>query len=79
MTSLPLNITGEVLCKSIGIAYNGTIVKQFRSHGLVEFFKVGKKYMYPSEYIKILSDKLQNKEITIKTDKGYYITLNNIN
>ena len=72
----PLNITGKDLCIKIGVAYNGQILKALRENGLVNFFKVGKKYMYPTEDAKKISDMLRSGEISIKVDGGYYITLN---
>ena len=65
------------LCTSIGIAYSGQILQALRELELVSFFKVGKKYMYPTEDVKIVSDKLRNGEISIKTNDGYYIIINN--
>ncbi|WP_299134619.1 hypothetical protein [uncultured Tenacibaculum sp.] len=74
--SKPLNITGKTFCQTIGITYNGQILQSLRELNLVSFFKVGKKYMYPVEETTIISDKLRNGEISIKTNDGYYITLN---
>lgn len=74
MTSL--NVSGKQFCEAVGITYNGDILKDLRSLQIVSFFKVGKKYMYPSEDIKKVSDKLRKGEISIKTNNGYYITLN---
>tara|TARA_R110001583_G_scaffold153828_2_gene305524 strand:- start:393 stop:551 length:159 start_codon:yes stop_codon:yes gene_type:complete len=51
-------------------------MQSLRELGLVSFFKVGKKYLYPYEDIGRVNEKLRNGEITIKVDKGYYITLN---
>ena len=72
----PLNITGKVFCETIGISYNGQILQCLRDLNLVTFFKVGKKYMYPIEQTVEISNKLRKGEISIKTDRGYYITLN---
>jgi hypothetical protein len=72
-----LNVSGKELCTSIGIAYSGQILQALRELELVSFFKVGKKYMYPTEDVKIVSDKLRNGEISIKTNDGYYIIINN--
>lgn len=74
--STPLNLTGKNFCETIGIAYNGQILQSLRENKLVDFFKVGKKYMYPVEDVKKVSDKLRNGEISIKTNDGYYITIN---
>lgn len=73
---LPLNVSGKQFCEAVGITYNGQILENLRALKLVDFFKVGKKYMYPSEDVKKVSDKLRNGEISIKTNNGYYITLN---
>lgn len=75
--NLPLNISGRMFCKSIGLTYNGDILKCLRELGLVDFFKVGNKYLYPQEDVKKVSDKLRSGEISIKTNGGYYITINN--
>lgn len=72
-----LNISGKDFCQRIGITYNGQILVHLRELGLVNFFKIGKKYMYPSEDAKKISDKLRSGEISIKVNGGYYITLNN--
>ena len=73
----PLNVTGKDFCNAIGIAYNGDLLKELRNLKLVNFFKIGKKYMYRYEDIEKVSNKLRKGEISIKTNKGYYITLNN--
>jgi len=73
----PLNISSTAFCKHIGLANNGEILKQLRELNLVRFFKIGKKYMYPAEDAKKVSDLLRDHKISIKTYKGgYYITLN---
>ena len=72
----PLNITGKELCERVGMAYHRNILIQLRELGLVNFFKIGKKYLYHVEDVKKISDKLRNGEISIKTDGGYYITIN---
>jgi uncharacterized protein YydD (DUF2326 family) len=72
-----LNLTGKTFCEAIGIAYNGQILQSLRELQLVGFFKIGKKYMYYQEDVKKISDKLRRKEIFIKTNGGYYVTLNN--
>lgn len=74
----PLNISGKQFCEAIGLTYNGDILKELRNLQLVSFFKIGKKYMYPYEDVKKVSDKLRNNEISIKTNNGYYITLNSL-
>ena len=73
---MPLNISGKIFCETIGIAYNGQILQSLRENNLVNFFKVGKKYMYPFEDVQKVSEKLRKGEISIKTNKGYYITIN---
>ncbi|WP_157821997.1 hypothetical protein [Tenacibaculum sp. Bg11-29] len=72
----PLNISGKIFCKTIGITYNGQILQSLRDLNLVTFFKVGKKYMYSFEETIMISNKLRKGEISIKTNGGYYITLN---
>jgi len=72
----PLNVTGKEFCNALGVAYNGDILKSLRTLKLVDFFKIGKKYMYPFEDVKKVSDMLRKGEISIKTNNGYYITLN---
>lgn len=72
----PLNVTGEIFCKTLGLPYHNNIVKSLRELGLVNFFRVGKKYLYRTEDIGKINDMLRRKEIEIKTDKGYYITKN---
>ncbi|WP_233881838.1 hypothetical protein [Tenacibaculum piscium] len=72
----PLNVSGNEFCKRLGISQNATIMQCFRNLELVNFFKVGKKYMYPFENIEKVNQMLINNEISIKSDKGYYITLN---
>lgn len=72
----PLNISSKEFCKSLGVAYNGDILKDLRELGLVDFFKVGKKYLYPSEDVVKVSNMLRSGEISIKTNGGYYITIN---
>ncbi|TDQ27682.1 hypothetical protein [Tenacibaculum caenipelagi] len=73
----PLNVTGKAFCDEIGISYNGQIMQSLRELKLVNFFKVGKKYLYHYEDIKIVNELLRKGEISIKTNNGYYITLNN--
>tara|TARA_R110002167_G_scaffold81296_6_gene222714 strand:+ start:4197 stop:4424 length:228 start_codon:yes stop_codon:yes gene_type:complete len=72
-----LNITGKELCERVGVAHHRHILIQLRELGLVNFFKIGSKYLYHSEDAKKISDKLRNGEISIKVNGGYYITLNN--
>lgn len=72
----PLNVTGKQFCNAVGIAYSNDILKELRSLNLVGFFKVGKKYLYPFEDVKKISDSLRRGEISIKTDNGYYLTIN---
>lgn len=76
MTHTPLNITGKVFCERIGIAYNSQILQSLRDLQLITFFKVGKKYLYPYEDTEKINIKLRKGEISIKVDKGYYVTLN---
>ncbi len=73
----PLNLTGKAFCERLGLSYNGQIMQAMRELKLVNFFKVGKKYLYAYEDIEIVNQKLRTGEISIKTNKGYYITLNN--
>ena len=73
---MALNIKGEQFCKELGVVYNRGILSSLRELNLVRFFRVGKKYMYPSEDVKAVHTKLLNREISIKTNKGYYITIN---
>ena len=75
----PLNVTGKMFCEMIGISYNGQIMQCLRELQLVAFFKVGKKYLYPQEDVNKVNSLLRNKDISIKTDNGYYITINNTN
>ncbi|MFL0063714.1 hypothetical protein [Tenacibaculum maritimum] len=72
----PLNVSGKIFCKTIGLTYNGEILQALRDLNLVNFFKIGKKYMYPFEETKLISDMLRDGKISIKTNGGYYITLN---
>lgn len=74
-----LNITGKDLCNKIGVSYNAQILRELREKALVNFFKIGKKYMYPSEDAIKISNKLRKGEISIKVNNGYYITFNEIN
>ena len=73
----PLNVDGESFLRSVGITYNRSILTKLRELKLISFFKVGKKYYYPKEDIKSISDKLRNNEISIRTDNGYYVHINN--
>lgn len=72
----PMNLSGKEFCQMLGLTYNGDILKDLRNLQVVDFFKVGKKYMYPVEDVKKVSDKLRKGEISIKTNNGYYVTLN---
>ncbi|WP_341217071.1 hypothetical protein [uncultured Wocania sp.] len=74
----PLNLSGKEFSEALGITYNGDILKELRSLQLVSFFKIGKKYMYPTEDVKKVSNMLRNNEISIKTNNGYYITINKL-
>lgn len=76
MISESLNLSGIDFCKKLGVTHHGDILKELRKFKLVRFFKIGNKYLYPTEDAKKVSEKLQKGEISIKTDKGYYITLN---
>ncbi len=72
----PLNLNAKQFCHRIGLPYHGDILKCFRELKLVEFFKVGKKFLYRFEDADLISEKLRKREISIKTDGGYYVTLN---
>ena len=72
----PLNLTGKAFCERLGVAYNGQIMQAMRELDLVSFFKVGKKYLYAHEDIETVNQKLRSGEISIKVNKGYYITVN---
>lgn len=72
----PLNLTGRAFCERLGLAYNGQIMQAMRELQLVNFFKVGKKYLYASEDLDSVNQKLRKGEISIRVDNGYYITLN---
>lgn len=72
----PLNLTGKAFCERLGVAYNGQIMQAMRELNLVNFFKVGKKYFYAYEDIETVNQKLRSGEISIKVNKGYYITVN---
>ncbi|MCD8450136.1 hypothetical protein LNI98_10555 [Tenacibaculum dicentrarchi] len=71
----PLNVSGKIFCQMVGFTYNGQILQGLRDLNLVTFFKIGKKYMYPFEETKLISDMLRDGKISIKTNGGYYITL----
>lgn len=72
-----LNVTGEELCKNIGLAYHSDIVKSFRELNLVSWFKVGRKRMYKSSDVYKINQMLHDGKISIKTfEKKYYVTLN---
>ncbi|MFY7671584.1 hypothetical protein ACOSP6_10920 [Tenacibaculum sp. MEBiC06402] len=77
MNNTPLNVTGKVFCERIGIAYNSQILQSLRDLQLISFFKVGKKYLYPFEETEKINHQLRKGEISIKVNKGYYVTLNN--
>ena len=49
-----LNVTGEQFCNSLGLPIRRDIMQQLRELQLVQFFKIGKKYMYPRLYIHIV-------------------------
>lgn len=72
----PLNLTGKVFCERLGLSFNGQIMQSMRDLGLVNFFKVGKKYLYAYEDIEKVNKKLREGKISIKVNKGYYITVN---
>ena len=72
----PLNITGRKFLQEIGLTYQNEILIKLRELNLVTWFKIGNKYLYASEDAERISEKLRKKEISIKTDKGYYITIN---
>lgn len=73
---LPMNLTAEQFCKTLGLAHNYQIMEQLRELKLVTFFKVGKKYMYPRTNIDKVQRLLESQKISIKVSGGYYITLN---
>ena len=70
------NFTALAFCKYLGVAKDTTILKCLRELGLVGFFKIGKKYMYPIEEAEKINQMLRKNKISIKTDKGYYIIIN---
>jgi hypothetical protein len=73
----PLNLSGKDFCNYIGVTYDRKILKQLREQKLViGFFKIGTKYFYPTEEGNKLSEFLRKNIISIKTDNGYYITIN---
>ncbi|TLP81852.1 hypothetical protein [Maribacter sp. ACAM166] len=72
----PLNLTGKAFCEKLGVSYNGQIMLALRELGLVNFFKIGKKYLYAHEDVEAVNQKLRKGEISIRVDKGYYISLN---
>ena len=74
----PLNLTGKAFCEKLGVSYNGQIMQALRDLGLVSFFKVGKKYLYAYEDIYSVNQKLRKGETSIRVDKGYYITINEV-
>nr|DAX66038.1 MAG TPA: hypothetical protein [Caudoviricetes sp.] len=72
----PLNVTGDQFCVALGLPKRYDIMQQLRDLGLVKFFMIGKKYMYPRTYIDAVQQLLVNGKIQIRTDKGeYYIVL----
>ncbi len=74
----PLNLSAKSFCNYIGITYNGDILKSLRELGLIKYFRVGKKYMYPTTEAEKISEMLLNNEISIKINNRYYITINRI-
>lgn len=72
----PLNMNASKFCERVGIANDSTLLQRLRDLQLVRHFKMGKKYMYYSEDATKLSDMLRNNKISIKTNNGYYVTLN---
>lgn len=72
----PLNVTGDQFCVALGLPKRRDIMQQLRDLQLVQFFKIGKKYMYPRTYINAIQEMLLGGKIQIRTDKGeYYIVL----
>jgi len=69
------NLTAFEFCKYLGVAKDTTIMKCLRELGLVSFFNIGKKFMYPLEEAEKVNQRLRNNEISIKTNKGYYIII----
>ena len=78
MSVEPLNLDGKSFLGRIGVTYHNDILLQLRELNLVNFFKVGKKYMYPAEDAKKISEKLRRREISIRTNNGYYIHINDL-
>ena len=74
----PLNINGTEFCNRIGIAYNRAILNDLRELNLVKFFRIGTKYMYPAKDVEKVNELLLTGKISIKTNRGYYITLNKL-
>lgn len=71
-----LNLTNKEFCNALGLPFRADLMLQFRELQLVKFFKIGKKYMYPVEYLYKIQKMLVDGDIKIKTDKGeYYVTL----
>ena len=73
----PLNVDGRKFLEKIGISFNAAIMKDLRDNNFVRFFKIGKKFMYYSEDIDTVNQLVRSKKISIRTDKGYYLTINN--
>lgn len=72
----PLNLTNEEFCNALGLPRRADLMLQLRELQLVKFFKIGKKYMYPSEYLHKIQKMLVEGEIQIRTSEGsYYIAL----
>lgn len=72
----PLNLTNEQFCNALGLPRRADLMFHLRDLQLVKFFKVGKKYMYPVEYLHKVQEMLVRGDIQIKTDNGsYYVTL----
>ena len=63
-----LNVTGEQFCNYLGLPIRRDIMQQLRELQLVQFFKIGKKYMYPRVYIDIVQKLLVNGDIQIRTE-----------
>ena len=73
----PRNVSSKGFCQYIGIAYHRSILESLRDLGLIEnFFKVGRKFMYPIEEAEKINQLLRKNIISLKADNGYYITIN---
>lgn len=72
-----IGLTARDFSKEVGIAYSYDLLKSLRDNGQVNFFSVGRKFIYPKKEVESLKKKIMSSEISIKTNKGkYYITVN---